>query len=194
MLEAWEIKRTRFHSFRRSSQNRDNRKQSFRWRQKQKGNKARNFHTCQNKQTLSSHSRNAARADRLPRAEGPVSSLWNLATCERRFVLGDDGSSSAQVLFSSQVTYKKKNSCGEHTDDVRVIARRDGITAQHLSQSLECVTATGSAEPFKSRGLIKSARPTDGGFTGVRLNLWPQTSAVWLAVPGWELFFPPPDV
>lgn len=58
---------------------------------------------------------------------------------------------------------EKKNSCGEHTGDVRVIARRDGITAQHLSQSLERVTATGSAEPFKSGGLIKSARPMDGG-------------------------------
>lgn len=102
--------------------------------------------------------------DRLPWAEGPVLSLWNLATCERQFVHWDDGSSSAQVLFSSQVTYKKKNSCGEHAGDVRVIAQRDRITAQHLSQSLECVTATGSAEPFKSRGLIKSQRLKDGGF------------------------------
>lgn len=156
-------------------------------------NKARNLYTCQNKNRRPARVLAApAHVDRLPWAEGPVSSLRNLVTWERRFALWDDGSRSSQVLFSSQVTYEKKNSCGEHTGDVRVIARRDGITAEHLSQSLECVKATGSAEPFKSRGLIKSARLTDDCFPGFQLNLWPQTSGVWLAEPGWAPFFPPP--
>lgn len=59
----------------------------------------------------------------------------------------------AGVVYS-QVKHKKKNSCGEHTGTIRVIAQRDGITAEHLSHSLECIMARGSMEAFNLRVLI----------------------------------------
>lgn len=52
-------------------------------------------------------------------------------------------------MVYSQVKYKKKNSCREHTGTVRVITQRDGITAEHLSCSLESIMAWGSMEAFK---------------------------------------------